>query len=324
MRLINLRTPFFIKVEDENLDRATADIRVWSGSARPANTTFELRKDIIGSINYVVFEIAELARDFVRDTFDGTYSTDIITVEVITTSFLTDNSSFTATYTYQALDGYEPFTDGMRYEDGTNTPPPNNTYLGSGIEVNSRIQVPGVEGRTGRIPIYNNNAVEYVTFDDTVTTTTIGTTNYDIVRDDVYDKRGVTTITFKNKNGVLQDLYATRLNREMLKIDNRQYMRNIVDYDNMTYNINQHSKYKYNIKAYRTFEINTGFLPQSFNEIVEDMYLSEEVWISNDDETAVPVILKNKNQTYKTHVNEKLVQYTWQFERSNRVDNTIR
>ena len=324
MRLINFRTPFFIKVEDENLDRATADIRVWSGSTRPANTTFELRKDIIGSINYVVFEIAELARDFVRDTFDGSYSTDVITVEVAITAFLTDNTSTTTTYTYIGLDGYDAFADGMKYEDGTNSPPSNNTYLGSGVNVNGRIQIPAVTGQGGVIPIFNNSSVEYVAFNSTDTDVTIGTTNYSIIRDDVYAKRGVTKITFKNKNGVLQDLYATRLNREKLNIANREYVRNIVDYDSMSYNQHEHSKYKYNVKANKTFQVNTGFLPQSFNEIVEDMYLSEEVWITTSRETAVPVILNQKSQIFKTHVNEKLISYNWDFIRSNRVDNTIR
>ena len=55
--------------------------------------------------------------------------------------------------------------------------------------------------------------------------------------------------------------------------------------------------------------------------------LSEKVWITNIIETGeqvLPINVKTSNITYKTSLNDRLVEYTFDFENSYNVINNIR
>jgi hypothetical protein len=55
--------------------------------------------------------------------------------------------------------------------------------------------------------------------------------------------------------------------------------------------------------------------------------LSEKVWVTNiteDGEQVLPINVKTSNITYKTSLNDKLVEYTFDFDKSFNVINDIR
>jgi hypothetical protein len=58
---------------------------------------------------------------------------------------------------------------------------------------------------------------------------------------------------------------------------------------------------------------NTGFVCESMNEPFKQLMLSNQVWatISNN---VTPVNIINSDFTYKTSLNDKLVNYTIEFE----------
>lgn len=345
MRVIQARSPFFIRVDNstdtsKTLSRAEANVYVWrvnivggmDTSTRPTTPQYSLRKDVVGSNPYSVFEISELVRDFITDNFNGTYANDLYNVQVETTAFFTDNTTATATYTYHALDGYEAFGDGMQYEDGTTSTYSEGQYLGSGVLVSpNTYEIYGVDNVPFCVPRFLNGGIDYLEVSDNVSTFsyTVGdtTTSFNIRRDLRYDRRDVYKIVFRNKNGIFENLYASRRNTESLNLNNDSYYRNIVNYDTMSYDPTRHSMYKYNVKGVKDIDLNTAFVPEGINRLVEEMFLSEEVWIQNVTQASspvIPVLLKDKQFTYKTHQNDKLVQYMFKFEHSNRVTNTIR
>ena len=59
--------------------------------------------------------------------------------------------------------------------------------------------------------------------------------------------------------------------------------------------------------------LSSGFLSESYNEVFKQLMLSEKVWITNRTDTSeqvLPINIKTSDITYKTSLNDKLVEYT--------------
>ena len=62
-------------------------------------------------------------------------------------------------------------------------------------------------------------------------------------------------------------------------------------------------------------------------DVFKQMMLSEKVWVTNindDGEQVLPINVKTSNITYKTSLNDKLVEYTFDFDKSYDTINNIR
>ena len=121
--IINARSPYYIKVEPASgtLSSASMDLFIYSGTLttdKPASATYTISKDIIGSNNYVIFEITELIRDYLITEY-GAYSIDGVWVEADITLTKTVGSE-TANYDYLAFDGYGYFEDGVNPRTSVN------------------------------------------------------------------------------------------------------------------------------------------------------------------------------------------------------------
>ena len=93
------------------------------------------------------------------------------------------------------------------------------------------------------------------------------------------------------------------------------------------YNIYEHTKRDFNISANESMTLSSGFLSESYNEVFKQLMLSEKVWITNRTDTSekvLPINIKTSDITYKTSLNDKLVEYTIEFDNSYNVLNDIR
>jgi hypothetical protein len=69
--------------------------------------------------------------------------------------------------------------------------------------------------------------------------------------------------------------------------------------------------------------MNTGFVSEEYNKVIKELMLSEQVWVRKDNEI-LPINVKSKSLTYKTSVNDKLINYTIEFDYSFDKINNIR
>jgi hypothetical protein len=133
-------------------------------------------------------------------------------------------------------------------------------------------------------------------------------------------------ITFVNKFGVLQDIYFFKKKVEQMTTKRESYKANTLTYAN-NYDTSVHTKKDFNITANESMTLSSGFLSESYNEVFKQLMLSEKVWITNltnTDEQVLPINIKTSDITYKTSLNDKLVEYTIEFENSYNVLNDIR
>jgi len=83
-----------------------------------------------------------------------------------------------------------------------------------------------------------------------------------------------------------------------------------------------HQFVKYNTNARKSFKINTGFVDESMNETMQQLYLSDKVWVVENG-IVTPVNLKSTSLEFKTRQNDRLINYQAEFNYSFNEINTI-
>lgn len=133
-------------------------------------------------------------------------------------------------------------------------------------------------------------------------------------------------VTFVNKFGVLQDMFFFKKSVESMTVEKESYKANTRNqYD--VYSISSHVNREFNVIGNESISLSSGYLSQEYNEVFKQLMLSEKVWVTNVTDTAVqvlPINVKTSDITYKTSLNNKLVEYTIEFDNSYNTINNIR
>jgi len=133
-------------------------------------------------------------------------------------------------------------------------------------------------------------------------------------------------VTFINKFGVLQDMFFFKKSVEKMTVKKESYKANIRNqYD--SYSISSHVNREFNVIGNESISLSSGYLSEEYNEVFKQLLLSEKVWITNVTDTAVQVLPLNvitSSITYKTSLNDRLVEYTIEFNNSYDTINNIR
>lgn len=133
-------------------------------------------------------------------------------------------------------------------------------------------------------------------------------------------------VTFINKFGALQDMYFFKKAVEKMTVKKETYKSNILD-SNYSYSRSNHVKRNFNVIGNESVTLSSGYLSEEYNEVFKQLLLSEKVWLTNvtdTEEQVIPINVKTSNITYKTSLNDKLVEYTFDFDKSFDTINNIR
>ena len=146
-------------------------------------------------------------------------------------------------------------------------------------------------------------------------------------RDGTYDKVVIKTmqcdkypdrkVTFVNKLGALQDVYFFAKEVESITSTSEQYKANVIDLSAPSYDVNKHQYRQYNKQGRESIQLNTGYVSEDYNEIITQMMMSEQVWLTkttDEQSNVLPVIPKTSNVSFRTSLNDKLVAYTIDFD----------
>ena len=121
-------------------------------------------------------------------------------------------------------------------------------------------------------------------------------------------------ITFVNKFGVLEDIIFYKKEVET-NVVNRQTF----DGYNIFNNPNVGQKQVYYLGAQKQIKISSGFYPESYNTTFQQLQQSLFVWLNDE-----PIVVKTTSLQFKTRVNDKLIDYTMEFEYANKeVNNNL-
>jgi len=123
-------------------------------------------------------------------------------------------------------------------------------------------------------------------------------------------------VSFINRFGVIQDLVFFKKRIDSIDTDKESYKTNVLQQGNYYPHIGQNQTIRKESK--RSVTLNSGFYPEEFNTVFEQLQNSLHYWI--DDE---PAVLDGSSFNVKTRVNDKLINYTFDFSYSNEEVNTI-
>jgi len=129
-------------------------------------------------------------------------------------------------------------------------------------------------------------------------------------------------LTFRNKLGVEQELWFFKASRLSMQVEREKYQGNTIK-DYRSGNISRHRNVDFYTTSKETLTINSGFVPEEFNEAFKQLMLSEQVWIDYKGKT-LPINVSNQTIDYKTKLNNKLINYTIDVEFSFNTTNNVR
>lgn len=262
------------------------------------------RTGFLNSNKSSYFEYGEILRNYLDITFDGTYISQTLEVSIGFEQWDSSNQQtllFSTTVAFEGVAGYTDYREGDNVEYTTDQPAisTTNLYIPDGVAGN----IPSLNTTTGEI--------DYNAFTTTDTTKTIGSTVFTINRicEPKYQNYKV---TFVNKFGALQDLYFYLVRRDTTTASSDTYKAHKTT-PTGGYVIEEHSKETFNIKANDKFILNTCYLDETYNDVITELMLSDKIWITENAQV-LPIRITTTSLEKKTTVNDKLIQYTLEFE----------
>tara|TARA_R110002020_G_scaffold22369_2_gene75301 strand:+ start:506 stop:1504 length:999 start_codon:yes stop_codon:yes gene_type:complete len=285
----------------------------------------------------VNFDISELARDYLDIYYDATYVPQSIAI----TTTLTNYSGLDATgsvvgsattFTDTGFEGYGYF------EENTNPDLPTAGYLISKNPDTNEVQLyyPKTEDfvtlYTGKVPQTIAAVVQVISFGGS--DTAIGGSYPSTIKRIECTKYGAgRKIIFINRHGSQQDLWFFLKETKTLSRKNEGYKANILTYpitnNPATYSISDAPNKTFNTTAKQTFTLSSGYYPQGANNFFEELLLSEYVWYERPNKATgtdevIPVKVNKSSIQFKTSVNDRLIEYTIEFEEAFDYINNIR
>ena len=134
-------------------------------------------------------------------------------------------------------------------------------------------------------------------------------------------------VTFVNKYGALQDLWFDKKSMNSINVQSNDYKASVMDFSSTpTYDTSAHQNRVLDLVGKESITMNTGYIDEEYNEVFRQLMLSEQVWMTRLTETEEVFPLRPKTQSlqFKTRINDKLVNYTVEFDFAFDKINTIR
>jgi len=318
----------------------TLGLSIWEGMKDNSdfidNPTYSIAKNPTDGMT--TFEISEFVRDFIEQNSN----TSAGTVWVYAT--LSDNDTFIQPYDRQylflATEGYNTRKEGVATVY-------NSDSAVMLAQPNTDITIP--EGMTINIPVYSDEEGSYsidsgsdVSFSTLISTQAVSSLNTERIHnipvsstDSVVEikhfgdvihtinvsvadcsKYPANMLTFVNKFGAKQDLYFNMKSTQRVTAKSEDFKRNTLDFSDLTANSLKHARKRVVKTTNETFKLNTGFITENNAQAIEELLVSEYVWLTQEDSTVIPVNITDNSITRKTHLNDKLIQYTINVEAS--------
>jgi hypothetical protein len=266
-------------------------------------------------------DIAELVRDFVSPNYSGSFINSTADTQAVSYSLqFYDSEDATVgtakTGSYVAFDAYHYFSEGNTANTGANdfgfVIPTSTVLLSEAV-----VWYPQDTAGTFFITSGSTGLDTPISFATTATQQSgILIKRLECSKYDVYK------LVFVNKFGVLQEMFFDGRTNASINSSGEKYKSAAVS-TNGAININKHQFVDYNKNAKLSYTLNTTFLSEEVNSYIQELLVSEYVWLQKDS-SIYPVNVTSSSVQYKTSLNDKLVNYTLEVEQANDLISTIR
>ena len=279
------------------------------------------------------FDIAELARDYIEIAYQTDYVPQTVAIETVLTNYSGLNGTGTSypltAVTYNDV-GFEAY--GTFEEEVNPIVPFGRTLPTLLIPINEdtdEFTILAPNNQAGKISYLTSSfrgAESYAAGDTTVT---IQGVDCNIKRIDCTKYGEGKRIIYINKYGAQQDLWFFLKETRNLARTNEGYKSNTITYPSggAEYNIQNAPNKVFNTQAKQTYTLSSGYYPEFLNQQFEELLLSEYIWLRTfrkGSGVIIPVKVKTSTVAFKTSVNDRLIEYTLEFEEAFDYINNIR
>jgi hypothetical protein len=343
-REILSRSPFYFQVSPTiAYDSINADIYIYTGDVTdvPTTPTFTLSKSIIqAGQSTISLELSKILNDYVQNGIIDYPNNNLVGSTSSTNDsvwcYVDAGISFQGAETYRvqqkfiAFDGYglheelfNPLFDRkvlstITTHDIYNGAPYPLYFSTNGLQ---SIIINGVNVPFSLDTNINNQYVGYVDINSFIGLAENFTAvfnygaqtvthNFNVLSECKYN---IIYCYFKNKYGFFQQIPFNKVSKKTAEFKSESYNTNITNFGN--YNLKDHTKRSYLSNGKESVVCNTDFIKEYYNDLFDELLMSTKIYL-RENNVVRPVNIKTKNIAYKTRINDKLIQYTFEFENS--------
>ena len=130
-------------------------------------------------------------------------------------------------------------------------------------------------------------------------------------------------VIFYNRFGALQDIIFSKKSVKQLQTKFDKFKRSTINFNESTFSYDRYKaqKQRIDIQGEESITLNTDFLDEDISNPIQELLMSQQIWIdeniANNQTSVSPVIIKTSDVEFKTSVNNKVVNYTIEFEFAN-------
>lgn len=353
-KVILSRSPYFFKASPSVLyDSMLMDIYIYRGEKTtdiPLLPTFQTSKSVIIAGQPIIsIDLHKLVNDFVQNEFtqnvslgvQTTNQLDSVWVYIDAGIYLDGVLLYNINQTLLALDGFGYHTQLANPEVDKKVLSSINNHI---IYNNSKYPLyfiskdlvsinAFVDGVNTNVPFtldenYNNQYIGYLDVSQYIGTDNFLDIEFEYTTETIIHsfklenecRNELINCIFKNKYGFWQKIPFNKLSKKSLNTETSDYNPIISDFGN--YSLNQHNKKSYLTNGNQKVICNTDFLPESYNVLFNELMLSEQIYLEEND-TILPVNIDTKSFNYKTKLEDKLIQYSMDFTYSFKTINNV-
>ncbi len=278
--IVRARSPYLITINEVGQTSGKLELRIWkNGETKPTLPTYSFTKSIpSASQTKLTFNISPYLKDFISnalndvDTWYCKFECRIFSNDVELTNQKIEGI---------AVNGYTQFLQGQNYSESN-----ANRYT----NIKRQVKV----GSTNKLHYYDSkaNSIKEIT-----------ATNVEQTCEPILEPQ---LVQFVNRYGGLDFIWFFKMRTDSITTEAKEYklLQPNLNYDTT---IGQNAKYNFNGK--QSVKMNTGFVNENYNELIQDLILSEKVWINS-----IPAIVKSSGTEFKTQIRNKNINYEIEFE----------
>jgi hypothetical protein len=145
--------------------------------------------------------------------------------------------------------------------------------------------------------------------------TALGTPiNYEIVCEQKYPN---VRIKWKNRYGQFDYMNFYMVSRQSFETERKTYQPQLGSWESSTLSYQNYDSavQNYIVDSKQMISVNSFFIPESYNDILKQLLVSDEIYWIYDEENDLlrPLTIATQNITFKTSVVDKLIQYQFEF-----------
>jgi len=348
MKVIKARSPFSAIINVASQIETKVELFLWNKpDTIPATPNYTFSSKIVSVANPIgVYNLSNEIQEFLTATMPVTNGTinqqesrlmwcnvQIKTYYKLTTSFV-----LSQTLNYVAVDAYRNYQDGLQNTNTVTADVPYFLCAETAIEQNLPINInkypfvdllidkdllTGVISVTSNLGVDNYNLVTTsgidmyripilkagstinsdFTFSIVNSPNTILQKTVNLICENKYTPM---LLSFIGKLGGWEHIYCFKAKQETIDIKSLDFKSN---QNYFTFDANVGQRQTYNTNGIKSISINTGFVEESTNTLVEQLFLSETITLDG-----LPVMLKAKSTVLKQNIKEKNINYTFEFD----------